>query len=201
MLHSEIIVFFIFSYKQKAPAFAEIRRMWAFDHIKRYNLFPLFSQIGQHGAAQAHRCSETNSSPGTHTFLLLLVGIASQPLPRFQQRSSNHNEAGDARIQSAFPGVYLVFIWCLLLFGVTVSRSDLSPENGLNTGVIITCSQRQKHIKPFGRHSKTACRGFKSFCPCQTQKSEKRLEQAIFRTFLLLFSLENLMARGLKTPF
>ena len=72
MLHCEIVLFFIFAYKQKAPSFAEIRRMWAFDHINRYNLFPLFSQIGLHGAAQAHRCSETNSSP-RHTYLFAAV--------------------------------------------------------------------------------------------------------------------------------
>jgi len=123
--------------------------------------------------------------PGTQTFLPLFTNAAAQPLSRFHQHSAIYNEVGRARIQSTFSGVCLVFIWCLLLFGNTLSRSDLSTENGLNTGVIITCSQRQKHIKPFGRHSKTACRGFKSFCPCQTQS----LKNGLFKPFLRLFFL------------
>ena len=123
--------------------------------------------------------------PGTQTFLPLFTNAAAQPLSRFHQHSAIYNEAGRARIQSTFSGVCLVFIWCLLLFGNTLSRSDLSTENGLNTSVIITCSQRQKHIKPFGRHSKTACRGFKSFCPCQTDS----LKNGLFKPFLRLFFL------------
>ena len=135
--------------------------------------------------------------PGTQTFLPLFTNAAAQPLSRFHQHSAIYNEAGRARIQSTFSGVCLVFIWCLLLFGNTLSRSDLSTKNGLNTDVITTCLQRQKHIKPFGRHSKTACRGFKSFCPCQTPKSEKRLEQAIFRTFL--FDISSKKSHGARS--
>ena len=135
--------------------------------------------------------------PGTQTFLPLFTNAAAQPLSRFHQHSAIYNEAGRARIQSTFSGVCLVFIWCLLLFGNTLSRSDLSTENGLNTGVIITCSQRQKHIKPFGRHSKTACREFESYCPCQTQKSEKRLKQAISRTFL--FDISSKKSHGARS--
>ena len=45
--------------------------------------------------------------------------------------------------------------------------------------------------------SKTACRGFKSFCPCQTPKSEKRLEQAIFRTFL--FDISSKKSHGARS--
>ncbi|MBK6087946.1 hypothetical protein [Ruminococcus difficilis] len=121
--------------------------------------------------------------PGTQTFLPLFTNAAAQPLPRFHQHSAIYNKAGRARIQSTFSGVCLVFIWCLLLFGNTLSHSDIRPENGLNTDIIANHLQRQTPVKPFGRHSKTACRGFKSFCPCQTQKSEKWLEQAILRTF------------------
>ena len=46
-------------------------------------------------------------------------------------------------------------------------------------------------------HSKTACRGFKSFCPCQTQKSEKRLKQAISRTFL--FDISSKKSHGARS--
>ena len=106
--------------------------------------------------------------PGTQTFLPLFTNAAAQPLSRFHQHSAIYNEACRARIQSTFSGVCLVFIWCLLLFGETVSYSDLSPENGLNTDVIAKHSQRQTPVNPFGRHSKTACRGFKSFCPCHS---------------------------------
>ena len=137
MLHCEIVLFFIFAYKQKAP-----------DIDKR--ALAMFEK----------------AFPGTQTFLPLFTNAAEQPLPRFNQHSAIYNEACRARIQSTFSGVCLVFIWCLLLFGETVSYSDLSPENGLNTDVIAKHSQRQTPVNPFGRHSKTACRGFKSFCPC-----------------------------------
>ena len=120
MLHCEIVLFFIFAYKQKAPSFAEIRRMWAFDHIKRYNLFPLFSQIGQHGAAQAHRCSERNSSPAHIPFCrclptpprnLSLGFISTQPfITKPAERGSKAHSP--------------VFAWCL--FGVYYYSEILS---------------------------------------------------------------------------
>ena len=52
-------------------------------------------------------------------------------------------------------------------------------------------------FRAFYSHSKTACRGFKSFCPCQTPKSEKRLEQAIFRTFL--FDISSKKSHGARS--
>ena len=168
MLHCEIVLFFIFAYKQKAPSFAEIRRMCAFDHIKWYDYSRSFLRLDRTDIDKRALAMFEKAFPGTQTFLPLFTNAAAQPLSRFHQHSAIYNEAGRARIQSTFSGVCLVFIWCLLLFGNTLSRSDLSTENGLNTDVITTCLQRQKHIKPFGRHSKTACRGFKSFCPCHS---------------------------------
>ena len=53
------------------------------------------------------------------------------------------------------------------------------------------------HLTNPQSNSKTACRGFKSFCPCQTQKSEKRLEQAIFRTFL--FDISSKKSHGARS--
>ena len=70
------------------------------------------------------------------------------------------------------------------------SKLFCRDKNGLKSAY--PCAFRALYIA-----SKTACRGFKSFCPCQTPKSEKRLEQAIFRTFL--FDISSKKSHGARS--
>jgi len=111
-------------------------------------------------------------------FFLCREPFAAEPLlftvlliPRFCICSSALRVTNKARIRTTIPGVCLVFIWCLLQFVDTNSYSQIRRKNGLNTDYNKSHLQRQTHINAIGRHSKTACRGFKSFCPCHFRKS------------------------------
>ena len=112
-------------------------------------------------------------------FFLCREPFAAEPLlftvlliPRFCICSSALRVTNKARIRTTIPGVCLVFIWCLLQFVDTNSYSQIRRKNGLNTDYNKSHLQRQTHINAIGRHSKTACRGFKSFCPCQIRTQE-----------------------------
>ena len=89
-------------------------------------------------------------------------------IPRFCICSSALRVTNTARIRATILGVCLVFIWCLLQFVDTNNYSQIRRKNGLNTDYNKSHLQRQTHINAIGRHSKTACRGFKSFCPCHS---------------------------------
>ena len=120
MLHCEIVLFFIFAYKQKAPSFAEIRRMCAFDHIKWYDYSHSFFRLDRTDLYKRTAVMLETVFPGTQTFLPLFANDAEQPLPSFISTQLFITKPEERGSKAHSP----VFAWCL--FGVYYYSEILS---------------------------------------------------------------------------